>query len=109
MNAKDFFCFRKQVPVLIIERTQAGKRFGVLKKYSHKRLFIGKLPVLHILLFGLAGYMFYFGGRHFSLVENELFSILSHARIDEMPYQVVDFFQKRGQLIIYVKEVLSNG
>lgn len=102
MNVQDFFRFRKRVPVIIIERTQVRRRFGVFKKYSQKRLFIGRLPVLHILLFGLGGYMFYFGGRHFSLVEKELFSILSYAKIEGMPYQVVDFFQKKGQLIIYV-------
>jgi hypothetical protein len=88
--------------VLIIERTQVGKRFGVFRKYSQKRLFVGRLPVLHVLLYGLAGYMSYLGGRNFPIIEKEFLNIFNHARIDEMPYQVVDFFQKKGQLIIYV-------
>jgi hypothetical protein len=65
-------------------------------------LFVGKLPVLSVLLVGLWSYMVYFGGLHSSVVENELINIFSRARIDEMTYQVVDFFQKKGQLIIYV-------
>ena len=83
-----------------------GKRLGVFKKYTSKPLFVGKLPVLSILLVGLWSYMFYFGGLHYPLVQNELMNLVSHAKIDDMPYQIVDFFQKKGQLVIYV---ISEG
>jgi len=74
----------------------------LFKKYAHKPLFIGTLPVLSILLFGLWSYMFYFGDRYNSVVQNEILNLLSRAKIDDMAYQVVDFFEKKGQLMIYV-------
>jgi len=46
--------------------------------------------------------MYYFGGHQYSLVQNELINICSNAKIDDVPYQVVDFFQKKGHLVIYV-------
>jgi hypothetical protein len=55
---------------------------------------------------GLWSYMFYFGGLHYPLVQNELVNLVSHAKIDDVPYQIVDFFQKKGQLVIYV---ISEG
>jgi hypothetical protein len=95
--------------VLIIERIEAGKRFYVFKKYTQKQLFVGKLPVLSILMIGLWSYMFYFGGLNYSLVQNELINLVSHAKLDDMSYQIVDFFQKRGQLIIYVITKSTGG
>jgi hypothetical protein len=65
-------------------------------------LFIGKLPVLSILLFGLMGYMMTFGVSYYYIIQNELLNILARARIDEMAYQVVDFVEKEGRLMIYV-------
>ncbi|MGO9644937.1 MAG: hypothetical protein ACLPY5_09345 [Candidatus Bathyarchaeia archaeon] len=102
MNFRDFFKFRKRVPVLIIERVQVGKRLFLFKKYTNKTLFVGNLSVLSILMIGLWSYMYYFGGHQYSLVQNELISICSNAKIDDVPYQVVDFFQKKGHLVIYV-------
>jgi len=46
--------------------------------------------------------MFYFNGRFDAVIENELRSIMGHARVDDMGYRVVDFFQKKGQLIVHV-------
>ncbi len=57
--------------LLRVASCDKGIRFGVFKKYSHKRLFIGRLPVLHILLYELAGYMSYLGGHDFSIIEKE--------------------------------------
>lgn len=65
-------------------------------------LFVGKLPVLNILLFGLLGYMMTFGASYYYIVQSELANIFSHAKIDEMTYQVVDFVEKEGRLMIYV-------
>jgi len=102
LDVRELFRFRKRVPVLIIERIQDGRRFYFFKKYTHKPLFLGRLPVLSILMVGLWSYMFYFGGLHYSLVQNELINLVSHAKIDDMPFQVVDFVQRKGQLVIYV-------
>jgi hypothetical protein len=93
---------RQRVPVRVVERVDQGRRLGLFKKYAHKTLFIGKLPVLGILLIGLWGCIFYFNGRFNTIVDSELRTILNHARVDDMGYQVVDFFQKKGQLIVQV-------
>jgi len=102
LNAKELFRFHTRVPVSIVERIPDGRRFGVMKKYRQTLLFIGKVPVLSILMLGLWGYLIYFGGIRYSIIQNELRTLLAHARIDNMTYQVVDFFEKKGQLIIYV-------
>lgn len=53
--------------------------------------------------------MLWYSGFRFSVVQNELFSILSRAKVNDVPYQVVDYFQKKGQLVIYVMaNKLSN-
>jgi hypothetical protein len=46
--------------------------------------------------------MLWFGGMNYSDVQNELFHILMQTKLDDMAYQVVDFFEKGEQLIIYV-------
>jgi hypothetical protein len=102
LDVRALFTSRQRVTVLIIERIQQGTRIRFPKKYSDKMLFIGKLPVLSILLFGLMGYMMTFGVSYNYIIQNELLNIFSHAKIDEMAYQVVDFVEKEGRLMIYV-------
>jgi hypothetical protein len=99
---------RQRVPVLVIERIDQGRRLVLFKKYANKTLFIGKLPVLGILLLGLWSCLFYFNGRFNTVIENELRTIMDHARVDDMGYQVVDFFQKKGQLIVHVANRLET-
>jgi len=43
-----------------------------------------------------------FGASYHYIIQNELVNIFSHAKIDEMTYQVVDFVEKEGRLMIYV-------
>ena len=88
--------------MLIFERIPAGSRLWVFKKYSDRVLFVGKLSVLSILLFGLLGYMMTFGVSYYPIIQTELANVFSHAKIDEMAYQVVDFVEKEGRLTIYV-------
>jgi hypothetical protein len=102
LNLKHLFKFRKLVPVLIIERIQVGRRFGVFRKHTNKLLFLGRLPVMSILMVGFWRYMLWFGGINYSEVQNELFHIFMQAKLDDMAYRVVDFFEKGQQLIIYV-------
>ncbi len=99
---------RQRVPVRVVERVDQGRRLVLFKKYAHKTLFIGKLPVLSILLIGLWGCIFYFNGRFNTVIEIELRTIMGHARVDYMGYQVVDFFQKKGQLIVHVANRLGT-
>jgi len=65
-------------------------------------LFVGKLPVLSILLFGLLGYKMTFGASYYYIIQEELVNIFSHAKMDEVTYQVIDFEQREGRLWIYV-------
>lgn len=102
MDVREVFTLRQRVPVLIFERIPAGSRLWVFKKYSDRALFVGKLSVLSILLFGLLGYMMTFGVSYYSIIQTELANVFSHAKIDEMAYQVVDFVEKEGRLTIYV-------
>lgn len=85
----------------IVERINKNN-IVLFRRHTTRTLFIGKLPVLAILLTGFWGCIFYFNGRFNTLIENELRTIMNHARIDDMHYQVVDFFQKKGQLIVQV-------
>jgi len=93
---------RKQVPVLIFEHDVVGRRFLFFKKYADNLLFIGKLPVLKLFLLGLGSISKWTSGRLRRIMEDELEEILSIARLDDKPYEVIDFFMKRKQLVIYV-------
>jgi hypothetical protein len=98
-----FLKIRRRVPVQIVERIHVGCRFHIFKKYANKQLFLGRLPVLGIILLGLSTCT-YLGltSRFASTIHNELFNILSSARIDDMTYQIVDFFQTKDKLVIQV-------
>jgi hypothetical protein len=102
LDVRELFTSRQRVMVLIVERTLLENRLWVFKKYSDKMLFVGKLPVLRILLFGLLGYKMAFGASYYYIIQSELASILSHAKIDEMAYQVLDFVEEEGHLTVYV-------
>ncbi|HKM75378.1 MAG TPA: hypothetical protein VJZ32_03065 [Candidatus Bathyarchaeia archaeon] len=108
MQVRWLLRMRQRVPVHVIERIDQGRRLVLFKKYTNRTLFIGKLPVLGILLMGLWGCVFYFNGRFNTVIESELRTIMNHARVDDMGYQVVDFFQKKGQLIIHVANRLGT-
>jgi hypothetical protein len=92
---------RERVPVRIVERINKN-HLALFQRHTTRTLFIGKLPVLAILLTGFWGCIFYFNGRFNTLIENELRTIMNYARVDDMHYQVVDFFQKKGLLIVQV-------
>jgi len=99
---------RQRVPVRVVERVDQGRRLVLFKKFVNRTIFIGKLPVLGILLLGLWSCVFYFNGRFNTIIENELRTIMNHARVDDMGYQVVDFLQKKGQLIVHVANRLGT-
>ena len=59
-------------------------------------------------MMGLWSCVFYFNGRFNAVIESELRTIMGHARVDDMGYHVVDFFQKKGQLIVHVVNRLGT-
>ena len=99
---RELFTSRQRVTVLIAERILVGNRLSVFRKYSNRMLFVGKLPVLGILLFGLLGYKMTFGTSYYYVIQEELVNIFYLAKMDTMTYQVVDFEQRDGRLWIYV-------
>jgi len=98
-----FLKIRRRVPVQIVERIHVGRQLHFFKKYANKQLFLGRLPVLGIILFGLSTCsVLGFTNRFPLTIHNELLNILSSARIDDVTYQIVDFFQTRDKLVIQV-------
>lgn len=98
-----FLNIRKRVPVQIVERIHVGRRLHFFKKYGNKQLFLGRLPVLGIILFGLSTCSALGFTNRFPLtIHNELLNILSSARVDDIAYQIVDFFQTKDKLVIQV-------
>ncbi len=98
---------RQRIPVVVVERIDKGRRMLIFRRYTNKTLFIGKLPVLSLLMIGFWGCAFYFNNRFHSTIQNEMLAILNHARVDDMKYQVIDFFEKKGQFIIHVASRLT--
>ena len=87
---------------MIFEHDVGGRRFFFFKRYADKLLFIGKLPVLKLFLLGLGSISKWTSGRFRKIMEDELGEILCIARLDDKPYEVIDFFMKKKQLVIYV-------
>ena len=98
-----FLKIRRRVPVQIVERIHVGQHLHFFKRYANKQLFLGRLPVLGIILLGLSRCTWLGLTSRFPVtIHNELLSILSLARIDDVTYQIVDFFQTRDKLVIQV-------
>lgn len=94
--------FHERRPVLIFERVKTGQYLRFFKRYRRRLLFMGNMNVLGVLLLGLTGYWYIMHTRYDSMVHNALMSLLSMANLDNEPYHVVDWFQKKGRLIILV-------
>lgn len=94
--------FHERMPVLIFERVKTGQYLRFFKRYSRRLLFMGNLNVLGVLLLGLTGYWYVMHTQYDSMVHNGLLSLLSMAKLDNEPYHVVDWFQRKGRFIILV-------
>ena len=104
-----FLKIRRRVPVQIMERIHVGQRLHFFKTYANKQLFLGRLPVLSIILLGFSTLTFLgLTSRFHSTIYNELINIMSSARIDDMTYQIVDFFEKKDKLVIHVINRIVN-
>jgi hypothetical protein len=94
------------MPVLIYERVKTAQHWHFFRRYRLMLLFVGRLNVLEILQFGVSGYWYVMGTEYGASVVNALAGILTATKLDEAMYNVVDWFEKKGRLIIYVaKEI----
>ena len=91
----------RRVPVLIYERIRTRQYLHFIKSYRNRLVFAGKLSVSGILLLGLNGLWYLSGTKYYSTIMEGL-SLLVAARLDDGGYKVTDWFQKRGQLKLYV-------
>ncbi len=90
------------VPVLIFERVKTGEYLRIFKRYRRKLLFLGKMHVLGIVLTGLNGYWYLMNTKYDSAINEGLVSLVSRARLDDEPFRVVDWFQKKGRLNVLI-------
>jgi len=98
-----FLKIRRRVPVKIVEQIHVGQCLHFFKRYANKQLFLGRLPVLGIILLGFSTCSWLGLTSRFPVtIHNELLSILSLARIDDVTYQIVDFFQTKDRLVVQV-------
>ena len=58
--------------------------------------------MLGILLVGTAGYVYVSGTKYGSSVIDGLMNILTSAKLDDRLYQIVDWHQRKGQLLVFV-------
>ena len=58
--------------------------------------------MLGIMLVGFTGYLYVSGTKYGSFVIDGLLKILVSAKLDDTLYQIVDWHQKREQLLVFV-------
>jgi hypothetical protein len=92
----------KRIPVLVYEKVQTAK-FLIIRRSKAKLVFVGKLPVLGIVLIGLTGYMYLAGTKYQPPILNGLLAIMMTAKLDDRAYRITDWSQKKGRLLVYVE------
>ena len=58
--------------------------------------------MLGIILVGFTGYLYVSGTKYGSFVIDGLLKILASSKLDDTLYQIVDWHQKKGQLLVFV-------
>lgn len=91
-----------RMPVLVYERERIAQHLHFIKRYRKRLVFAGRLEVLGILLVGFTGYLYVSGTKYGSTVIEGLLNILASAKLDDCLYQIVDWHQKKGQLLVFV-------
>ena len=91
-----------RIPVLVYERERIAQYLHFIKRYRKRLVFAGRLEVLGILLVGFTGYLYVSGTKYGSTVIDGLLNILASAKLDDCLYQIVDWHQKKGQLLVFV-------
>ena len=69
---------------------------------------MGTMNVLGVLLMGLTGYWYLRHTQYDLTVHNGLMSLLSMAKLDTEPYDVIDWFQKNGRFIILLTKKFAE-
>lgn len=90
------------MPVLIYERIKTREYFHIIKRYRRKLIFAGKLTVPEVFLMGLNGYLYLSGTKYRSTILQGLLSLLATTKLDDEGYRITDWFEKKGQLILYI-------
>jgi hypothetical protein len=91
-----------RIPVLVYERERIAQYLHFIKRYKKRLVFVGRLEVLGIVLVGFTGYLYVSGTKYGSAVIDGLLNILASAKLDDCLYQVVDWHEKKGQLLVFV-------
>ena len=96
------------MPVLVYEKVRKSRHLYLIDRYRNELRFAGKLNVLGILLIGLTGYWYLSGTKYGMIISNGLMAIMAAAKLDEGEYNVREWFQKKGRLIVYVTKTSSH-
>jgi hypothetical protein len=91
-----------RIPVLVYERVKTAQYLHFIRRYRKKLVFAGKLDVIGIVLVGFTGYLYVIGTKYGSFVIEGLLSILATAKLDYSSYHIIDWHQKKGQLLVFV-------
>jgi hypothetical protein len=91
-----------RIPVLVYEREKIAQHLHFIKRYKKRLVFAGRLEVLGIVLVGFTGYLYVSGTKYGSAVIDGLLNILASAKLDDCLYQIVDWHQKKGHLLVLV-------
>ena len=94
----------KPMPVLVFEKIKTAQ-FLAIKRHKAKLVFVGKIPVIGILLVGLTGYLYLCGTKFQPPILNGLLGIMTTAKLDDRVYRITDWSQKKGRLLVYVEKV----
>ena len=92
------------MPVLVYESVRIGQYLRYIKRYKQKLVFAGKINVVAILLVGLTGYWYLTGTKYASSIIDGLVSVLATAKLDDSKYRITDWYQKKGQLRIHIRQ-----
>lgn len=95
------------MPVLVYERVGKSRHLYLIERHRNELRFVGKLNVLRILLIGLSGYWYLAGTKYDMTISNGLMAVMAAAKLDDGKYNVREWFQKKGRLIVYVTKASS--
>jgi hypothetical protein len=56
----------------------------------------------------LTGYLYLQGTKYSSFVVDGLLKVLDRARLDDAKYQIEDWHQKKGQLLVFVTQEFAR-
>ena len=96
------------MPVLVYERVKTAQYMYAFKKYRNNLLFAGNMNVLAILLIGLTGYWYIMGTRYTSFIYDGLLTVMGTAKLDDSKYRVLEWFQRKNRLEVYVTREFSD-